>query len=847
MTYVITKDEKQIERLAAAAWFSVLGGDDGGEGRAWCPGASPPDNSCSPSNKGDGKAAGAGPTKGRKGGRSKPDRVPTRKPSKAEVRLAAGEGTSERHQSARKAVASHFLHSQGSYFDRNPDSPTYEKLVPLDESRYEGQMAAIDWSKPVKIGPPPSMPPPEEFVQWQAPGNIPPSGGYFSTPGTPPEQLGIGRKATAWKDPKRPVVEKVPYAFRVDGAPQYIQSTAAKAVDTWSAQGTRQVAAGGGRQWFVPTAQARGGVREIKLKRSPRRSVGRAFCPGVSPPDNSCSPSNKGDGSPREQSLAKKHDLTPKQAKWALRMIDKLEKKFAGPGRAAAVNEVLSAAKYPKYLKGILESTPTKSEIEAVMAWGVRRGRAWEPAARAFCPGVSPPDNSCSPANKGDGRVSPAKAGNGPLVSAARQRHKKELDRLRKKIAEGPDRAEKKYQRLYDKENALRDKSDAAARERYDLHTEAARLQGIAGQTGKAEDLTAAMIAAEKYLDKQAELDALVKETERAFRNRVAASKARDEDSSFRKTMAAEASAVDKEDGIPLGDRRAASRALEDRHKVEKLVDEHYEKNVRPDSEQGISAAPDGPQSPELARVPMTADARERALNHLRDTVNNTIHEKGLSAPIEYAEGVRASAAGTVLVSDYSEYTNPKGIDREMLETLKMTGVQTAEIVGRVKLDSRDSSHTIIHEYGHQIEHGNYEVAKLCDDFLRSRVSGETPVSLRQTFGEQYDSTEMGSPDDFAKTFQYVYGLDAGAPSSHTLAHYAGKRYSTQFSPPRTNDAGVKTYSLGATEVLSMGMQLMHNSPSRFAQADPEWFDLVAGITTGRILSETREKRRQRK
>jgi len=112
-----------------------------------------------------------------------------------------------------------------------------------------------------------------------------------------------------------------------------------------------------------------------------RRQTKRAFCPGVSPPDNSCSPSNKGQGSPREQSLAKKHGLTPKQAKWALRMIDKLEKVFAGPGRAAAVNEVLTAAKYPKYLRGILSATPRGSEIEAVMAWSAKRGRMWEPEA----------------------------------------------------------------------------------------------------------------------------------------------------------------------------------------------------------------------------------------------------------------------------------------------------------------------------------------------------------------------------------------------------------------------------------------------------------------------------------
>lgn len=106
----------------------------------------------------------------------------------------------------------------------------------------------------------------------------------------------------------------------------------------------------------------------------------RAFCPGVSPPDNSCSPANKGTGTPEDE-LAAKHDLTPRQAKWAARMIDTLEKKFRGPGRAAAVNEVLTAAKYPEYLKGILEAIPSKEEIESVLTWSVRRGRVWEPAA----------------------------------------------------------------------------------------------------------------------------------------------------------------------------------------------------------------------------------------------------------------------------------------------------------------------------------------------------------------------------------------------------------------------------------------------------------------------------------
>jgi len=61
-------------------------------------------------------------------------------------------------------------------------------------------------------------------------------------------------------------------------------------------------------------------------------------------------------------------------------MISHLETIFKGPGRAAAVNEVLTASKFPEYLKGILAETPGVDEIRAVVDWSVRRGRIWEVA-----------------------------------------------------------------------------------------------------------------------------------------------------------------------------------------------------------------------------------------------------------------------------------------------------------------------------------------------------------------------------------------------------------------------------------------------------------------------------------
>jgi hypothetical protein len=58
----------------------------------------------------------------------------------------------------------------------------------------------------------------------------------------------------------------------------------------------------------------------------------------------------------------------------------RLETIFSGPGRAAAVNEVLTALKHPEYLAGIMAESPGLGEIEAVTRWSIRRGRLWEAA-----------------------------------------------------------------------------------------------------------------------------------------------------------------------------------------------------------------------------------------------------------------------------------------------------------------------------------------------------------------------------------------------------------------------------------------------------------------------------------
>ena len=115
-------------------------------------------------------------------------------------------------------------------------------------------MDGIDLSKPVVVGPPPSVPPPEKLAQWQAPGGN--RGGYFSTIDMQPSDLGIGELATAWGLPDKPILkrERKLYSLRLNQGAHYMRSIAKETVDTWGAQGLEQKASGGGVQWFIPDA-----------------------------------------------------------------------------------------------------------------------------------------------------------------------------------------------------------------------------------------------------------------------------------------------------------------------------------------------------------------------------------------------------------------------------------------------------------------------------------------------------------------------------------------------------------------------------------------------------------------
>jgi hypothetical protein len=171
--------------------------------------------------------------------------------------------------------------------------------------------------------------------------------------------------------------------------------------------------------------------------------------------------------------------------------------------------------------------------------------------------------------------------------------------------------------------------------------------------------------------------------------------------------------------------------------------------------------------------------------------VNTRIHGEALITPIEYRKGIRAYAV--------------RGFG----------GGQ-----GEVHLSERNDAAVFVHEFGHQIEYANEEAFTLVNDFLNSRVGSEEPVTLQEKFPEAgYKDHERGRKDDFEKTWRTADPTG----NAENAAYYTGKLNGRD-----------------STEILSMGIQMLYEDATAFAEADSEFFDLIVGITTGRVLQKSR-------
>lgn len=129
---------------------------------------------------------------------------------------------------------------------------------------------------------------------------------------------------------------------------------------------------------------------------------------------------------------------------------------------------------------------------------------------------------------------------------------------------------------------------------------------------------------------------------------------------------------------------------------------------------------------------------------------------------------------------------------------------------------------TWVHEMGHALEEGGL-VHELIKGYLFHRLGDEKTTLMRLVcpFYNKGDARrEKGRKDKWVELFKNLKGFGERQDTWNNYAYYTGKSY------------------LGATEVLSIGMELLYSDPLEFAKRDPEFFKFTLGILNGDLLDD---------
>ena len=146
------------------------------------------------------------------------------------------------------------------------------------------------------------------------------------------------------------------------------------------------------------------------------------------------------------------------------------------------------------------------------------------------------------------------------------------------------------------------------------------------------------------------------------------------------------------------------------------------------------------------------------------------------------------------------------------VDNLEMLGPFSPPGEGHVALLPDTSNSVIVHELGHWMEHAIPETTEMIGKFLKRRARGEHLNTLNTLNATTvYDNRELAVKDKF---------IDA----------YIGKYYGHRELGPYYPTFKPKWDAIYASEVLSMGVQYMNDDPLKFAQQDPDMFDLIFDI-----------------
>ena len=203
------------------------------------------------------------------------------------------------------------------------------------------------------------------------------------------------------------------------------------------------------------------------------------------------------------------------------------------------------------------------------------------------------------------------------------------------------------------------------------------------------------------------------------------------------------------------------------------------------------------------------------------DQVANRLYRKALkplavSDPVTFRvdKAVRDPLMRSTL-QRVGAYLSPL-VSEAVIPDMKINAVHNATLnrpqynarTGSIELPQNYHDLYVMHELGHVVELRNPRTREVALDFLDMRCEAEKFVSLGRRFPTEYNADEWGRKDEFDKLWEEPH-----------RAYYVGKYYDN-----------------GDTEMITTGLEKFYTSPIVMAAADPEYFKMLTGILSGRLL-----------
>lgn len=145
------------------------------------------------------------------------------------------------------------------------------------------------------------------------------------------------------------------------------------------------------------------------------------------------------------------------------------------------------------------------------------------------------------------------------------------------------------------------------------------------------------------------------------------------------------------------------------------------------------------------------------------------------------------------------------------VQIVKGSSVRAFHVEGNIKITDQHAPSVVAHEIAHAIEFRHPEILRKSAAFLYDRSNGDSAKPLVELVPSiKYLPTEIAFEDKWA---------ERGGRT------YTGKVYANNYYPSMSRDEFID--NVGASEILSMGIQRILETPAAFQKQDPDYFNFI--------------------